>query len=172
MQRTVDESLADVDAILFVLDGTEPIGGGDRFVAERVFAIGTPVVVAAEQGRPAQARPPSAPRSSASPSSATSRRCSRSRAKRRDGVDRVGDELLALCAGGPGRTSVDAVDLGRPGALRIGELVREPALNRTREEVPHSIAAVTEEIEPPTRASAPGASTSRSRSRASRSGAS
>ena len=46
MQRTVDETLADVDAILFVLDGTEPPGAGDRFIAGRVFASATPVVIA------------------------------------------------------------------------------------------------------------------------------
>jgi len=46
MQRTVDETLADVDAILFVLDGTEPPGAGDRFIAGRVFGSGTPVVLA------------------------------------------------------------------------------------------------------------------------------
>ena len=46
MQRTVDEALADVDAFLFVLAADERIGGGDRFIAERVFAAGPPVVVA------------------------------------------------------------------------------------------------------------------------------
>ena len=46
MQRTVDETLADVDAFLFVLSANERIGGGDRFIAERIFAAGPPVVVA------------------------------------------------------------------------------------------------------------------------------
>ncbi len=46
MQRTVNDSLEDVDAVLFVLDGRERIGAGDRFVAERVFGLGVPVVIA------------------------------------------------------------------------------------------------------------------------------
>ena len=46
MQRTVDGALGDVDAILFVLAADEHLGGGDRFVAERVFSGGAPVVVA------------------------------------------------------------------------------------------------------------------------------
>ena len=33
MQATVDRSLTDCDAALFVLNAAEPIGGGDRFIA-------------------------------------------------------------------------------------------------------------------------------------------
>src|SRR5438046_9549818 len=46
MQRTVDQSLEDVEAVLFVLSARERIGAGDRFIAGRVFALGTPVVIA------------------------------------------------------------------------------------------------------------------------------
>jgi len=46
MQRTVDDSLEDVEAVVLVLDGSDRIGAGDRFVAERVFALGVPVVIA------------------------------------------------------------------------------------------------------------------------------
>jgi GTP-binding protein Era len=46
MQRTVDEALADVDALLFVLAADERVGAGDRFVADRVFGGDVPVVVA------------------------------------------------------------------------------------------------------------------------------
>ena len=45
-QRTVDASLEDVDAHLLVLAADETIGAGDRFVAERLFASGSPVVIA------------------------------------------------------------------------------------------------------------------------------
>src|SRR6266481_2552190 len=46
MQRTVDQSFEEVDAILFVLSARERIGAGDRFIAERVFSLGRPVVIA------------------------------------------------------------------------------------------------------------------------------
>ena len=39
-------SFEDVDAVLLVLDCRERIGAGDRFIAERVFALGVPVVIA------------------------------------------------------------------------------------------------------------------------------
>ena len=45
MQRTVDQSLEEIDAVCFVLDARERIGAGDRFIAQRVFALGVPVVV-------------------------------------------------------------------------------------------------------------------------------
>src|SRR5919198_5842296 len=46
MQRTVDKSFEDVDAVLLVLSARERIGAGDRFIAQRVFALGLPVVIA------------------------------------------------------------------------------------------------------------------------------
>src|SRR5437899_8685223 len=46
MQRTVDQSLDDVEAVLFVLSARERIGAGDRFIAQRVFALDVPVVIA------------------------------------------------------------------------------------------------------------------------------
>ena len=152
MQRTVDETLADVDAILFVLDGTEPPGAGDRFIATRVFASGTPVVLAlnkidrlspvaigaaieriAELGDFAALVPVSARTS--------------------DGVEHIRDELLVHASAGPALYPVDATS-GDPVRLRIAELVREAALNRTREEVPHAVAVLVDELVPATRRSA------------------
>ena len=46
MQQTVDSSFEDVDAVLLVVDARAHIGSGDRFVARRVFALGTPVIIA------------------------------------------------------------------------------------------------------------------------------
>ena len=40
MQRQVERSLADADAALFVLNGEQEIGAGDRFIAE---ALGRPL---------------------------------------------------------------------------------------------------------------------------------
>src|SRR5919199_6757936 len=39
MQRTVDTSFDEVDAVLFVLSARERIGAGDRFIAGRVFSL-------------------------------------------------------------------------------------------------------------------------------------
>ena len=39
MQRTVDQSLEEIDSVLLVLSARERIGAGDRYIAERVFAL-------------------------------------------------------------------------------------------------------------------------------------
>src|SRR6476619_6947194 len=46
MQGTVDAAFEDVDVVLFVVDCRDRIGAGDRFIAERVFALEVPVVIA------------------------------------------------------------------------------------------------------------------------------
>ena len=42
MQHTVDQTLGDCDAVIFVVNAAEAIGGGDRFIAERVRADRAP----------------------------------------------------------------------------------------------------------------------------------
>ena len=46
MQKTVDASFEDIDAVLFVVSARDRIGGGDRFIARRVYGLGKPVIVA------------------------------------------------------------------------------------------------------------------------------
>jgi GTPase len=144
MQRTVDQSLEDVEGILFVLSARERIGAGDRFIAERVFALGVPVVIAlnkvdrlkpghiAEQmARAAQLGDFHA----LHPVSAVTG----------DGVGALRDELVALLPEGPAYyPRAQRTDLTRE--AQVAELIREKALQLTREEVPHAISVEIEEI--------------------------
>jgi GTPase len=144
MQRTVDRSLDDVEAILFVLSARERIGAGDRFIAERVFALEIPVVIAlnkvdrlkpghiAEQmARAAQLGDFHA----LHPVSALTG----------DGIPALRDELVGLLPEGPAyypreqRTDLEP-------ELQIAELIREKALQLTREEVPHAISVEVDEL--------------------------
>ena len=144
MQRTVDQSLEDVEAILFVLSARERIGAGDRFIAERVFSLGAPVVIAlnkvdrlkpghiAEQmARAAQLGDFHA----VHPVSAVTG----------DGVDALRDELVALLPEGPAYYPPDQRTDLTP-ELQIAELVREKALQLTREELPHAISVEVDEL--------------------------
>ncbi|HWH54062.1 MAG TPA: GTPase Era [Gaiellaceae bacterium] len=144
MQRTVDQSFEEVDAVLFVLSARERIGAGDRFIAERVFGLAVPVVIAlnkvdrlkpghiAEQmqkgstlGRFHALHPVSAVTG--------------------DGVTDLREELVALLPEGPRYFDADQrTDL--PLELQIGELIREKALQLTRDEVPHAISVEVDEI--------------------------
>jgi GTPase len=144
MQRTVDQSLVDVEAILFLLSARERIGAGDRFIAERVFSLGMPVVIALNKvdrlkpGHIAEQMQNAARLGdfhALHPVSAVTG----------DGVADLRDDLVALLPEGPAYYPVDQrTDLAPE--LQIAELVREKALQLTREEVPHAISVGVDEL--------------------------
>jgi GTPase len=144
MQRTVDTSLEDVDAHLLVLAADEKIGAGDRFVAERVFASGCPVVIGlnkvdrlkpAEIARQIEAAAALGDFHSLHPVSAT----------RAEGLGPLLDDLAALLPEGPLYFGEDE-ETDLPLEARVAELVREQALVHTREEVPHAIGVEVDEL--------------------------
>ncbi len=145
MQRQVERSLADADAALFVLNGEQEIGAGDRFIAEALKRAGVPVVsvlnkvdrldrprtvkalaAAAELGVPGELYPVSA--------------------KTGDGVGDVVLELIALLPEGPFLYPPDE-ESDQSLELRLAELVREQVLLRTREELPHAVEVEIDELE-------------------------
>jgi len=145
MQRTVDSSFEDIDAVLFVLSARERIGAGDNFIAKRVFALGVPVVIALNKVDRLKAGHIASQMKTASqlgdfhalhPISA----------KTGDGIGDLRQELVELLPEGPlyfpreQRTDLGVED-------QIAELVREKALALTKEEVPHSITVEVHEIE-------------------------
>jgi GTPase len=145
MQRTVDESLAEVEGVLFVLAADERIGPGDRFIAARVFAGGAPVVVAlnkVDRVKPAQI----AAQIEASAGLGDFHALHPVSAKTGDGIAALREELAALLPAGPAYfPEGEVTDL--PLEARIAELVREKALALTRDEVPHAVTVEVEEIE-------------------------
>jgi GTPase len=144
MQRTVDSSFEDVDAVLFVLDARDRIGAGDRFIAQRVFSLGVPVVIALNKVDRLKGGHIATQMATASrlgdfhalhPVSA----------KTGDGIDELRGELVELLPEGPQyfppeqRTDLSVEE-------QVAELVREKAIQLTREEVPHAITAEVEEL--------------------------
>jgi len=145
MQRQVERALADADAALFVLNGEQEIGPGDRFIADALKRSGVPVVTvlnkvdrldrartlraltdAAELGVPGELFPISA--------------------KNGAGVGPVVEELVSLVPEGPfmyppGERSDQSVE------LQLAELIREQVLLRTREELPHAVEVEIDEVE-------------------------
>ena len=144
MQRTVDQSLEDVEAVLLVLSARERIGAGDRFIAERVFGLGVPVVIALNKvdrlkpGHIAEQMQNAARLGafhSLHPVSALTG----------DGVDELRGDLVSLLPEGPTYYPTEQrTDLAPE--LQIAELVREKALHLTREEVPHAISVEVDEL--------------------------
>ena len=145
MQRTVDSALEDVDGFLFVLAADEQIGAGDRFIAERVYAAGPPVVLALNKvDRLDPARIAAQIEQAASLGDFHS--LHPVSALHADGLAALEIDLAGLLPSGPAHFEQgDVTDL--PLETRIAELVREQALARTREEVPHAITVEVDEIE-------------------------
>jgi len=144
MQRTVDSAFEEVEGVLFVLSARERIGAGDRFIAGRVFALGAPVVIAlnkVDRLKPGhiasqmQAAARLGPFHALHPVSA----------KTGDGVGALREELVSLLPEGPLYFPAEQrTDLAVE--LQVAELVREKALQLTREEVPHAITVEVEEL--------------------------
>jgi GTP-binding protein Era len=144
MQRTVDSSFDNVDAVLLVLDARDRIGAGDRFIAKRVFSLGVPVVIALNKVDRLK------PGHIATQMNTASRlgdfhALHPVSAKTGDGVEELRTELVELLPEGPQyfppeqRTDLSVEE-------QIAELVREKAIQLTREEVPHAITAEVEEL--------------------------
>jgi len=145
MQRTVESSFEDADAVLFVLSARERIGAGDRFIAQRVFAVGAPVVIAlnkVDRLKPGHV----------ATQIATAARLGDFHAlhpvsaKTGDGVSALRDELVELLPEGPLYFPVEQrTDLSLE--HQVAELIREKALALTRDEVPHAITVEVEAID-------------------------
>jgi GTP-binding protein Era len=148
MQRSVDTSLGDVDAVLLVLDASEVSGGGDRYIAEQLAATGAPVVIALNKID--RLDPAAIMESIAGVADLVADYVALHPVSARtgDGVQELKAELAALLPEGP-EYFEPGVDSDQPLERRIGELVREQALSRTREEVPHAIAVVVDEVKAP-----------------------
>jgi GTP-binding protein Era len=145
MQRTVDSSFDDVDLVLFVLSARDRIGGGDRFVARRVYDLGVPVVVAlnkVDNLKPSHV----ITQMKAAAALGDFHALHPVSAKTKDGVDELRSDLVQLLPEGqpyfPREAATDQTV-----EERIAEIIREKALQLTRDEVPHSISVELDELE-------------------------
>ena len=144
MQHTVDSSFEDIDVVLLVLSARDRIGAGDRYVARRVFDLGIPVIIALNKidnlklGHVASQMKTAATLGdfhALHPVSAVTK----------DGVDELRGDLVHLLPEGPMYFPADqTTDLTLEN--RVAEVIREKALHLTRDEVPHAVTVVVEEI--------------------------
>jgi GTP-binding protein Era len=146
MQSRIEETIADdLDVILLVVNARERIGAGDRYVAKRVFEIGSPVIIALNKidrlkhGHVAEQMKTAATLGDFHALHPVS-------AKTGDGIAELRSDLISLLPEGP-LLYPDGEVTDMPLEARIAELVREQALRLTREEVPHALTAEVVEIE-------------------------
>ena len=147
MQRRVELELAESDAALFVLNGEEGVGPGDRFIAQLLARSPVPVIIAVnkcdrlDHTRTAQALMDADALGVGAEIFPIS-------ARRGKGVGPLTERLGGLMPEGPflfppEDTSDQSV------SVMLAELVREQVLRRTFQEVPHSVEVVIEDIERP-----------------------
>jgi len=145
MQHRVERELADSDVALFVVNGEEGIGPGDRFIARALLAARPEIPVLCAVNKCDRIGP-----------GATVEALSA--AAELEAVDEVfpvsarGGEGLEALVGRLGELIPEGPYLYPPedrsdqsSELMLAELIREQVLNRTRQEIPHSVeVAVTE----------------------------
>jgi len=147
MQKRVERELADSDLALIVINGEEGVGPGDRFIARALVAANSrlPTICAvnkADRLGPNEIVPVLAQAAELEgvdevfPISAQSG----------DGVEVLIDRLGELMPEGPCLyPPEDHSD--QSSELLLAELIREQVLNRTRQEIPHSVEVAVKEIE-------------------------
>ncbi|MFI0368270.1 GTPase Era [Actinomadura sp. 1N219] len=147
LDSLVRSTLTEVDAIGFCVPADQPVGPGDKYIARELAAVKkTPVVAIVTKTDLAS------PEQVAEQLLAVGRLgefadivpCS---AEQGFQVDLVGDLLIShLPEGMPLYPEGDLTD--EPEQIMIAELIREAALEGVRDELPHSIAVVVDEMNP------------------------
>lgn len=136
-------TLADADAVLFVIDATMPIGAGDRLIGERLIAAEADVVVAVNKMDKATRRETLEqlveaagwPFEEIYPVSAVTG----------EAVDELVAELASRLPEGP-MYFPQGMTTDQPEQLVIAEIIREKFLERLREELPHSLVIRVEDL--------------------------
>jgi len=149
MQKRVERELADSDVALIVINGEEGVGPGDRFIARVLTEAGgrLPTLCAVnkvDRTGPNELVPVLAEAAELEgvdevfPISARSG----------DGLDSLVARLAELVPESPYLYPPEESS-DQSSELMLAELIREQILNRTRQEIPHSVEVVVKSVEPP-----------------------
>ena len=145
MQRRVEAELAESDAALFVVNGEEGIGPGDRWIAGALRGAQVPVVLAVnkvdrlDRPRTVEVLAAAAELDVVDEIFPVSARTGR-------GVDALRDHLAGLMPEGPFLFPPEERS-DQPQTVLLAELIREQVLRRTFQEIPHAVEVVIDEIE-------------------------
>ena len=149
MQEQVLDSLAESDAILFLLDAPQAageLGTGDRYVARLVTESGTPAIVCINKIDLLRDRAQALPIVESVAGLGDWREIFPISATNGINVEPLLESVVELLPSGP-RYFPEGTVTDYPESLILGEYVREKALNVLREEVPHAVAVEIEGVE-------------------------
>lgn len=139
-------AIQSVDVLLFVVDGSVPLGKGDRYIGELLQQTKTPIILGLN-------KVDQQPEDSASVEQnyiqwATEHQWAISKfsALHETGLDPLLEQLAERLDPGPYYYPPDLVT-DQPERFIMGELIREQILLHTRQEVPHSVAIAIDKVE-------------------------
>jgi GTP-binding protein Era len=145
MQATVEREIADDDVVLFVLNGQEGIGPGDRWIAGVLADADVPVVIAVNK-IDRLSRPRTVEVLSAAADLGVGDDVFPLSARTGTGVVPLLAHLRGLLPEGPFFYPVES-PTDQAIEVLLAELIREQILRRTFQEVPHAVEVVVQEIE-------------------------
>jgi GTPase len=139
MQRRVVLELEQADAVLFVVNGEQGIGPGDRFIARHLLdaSAETPVICAVNKIDRLRAPGVARVLSEAAELAVVDEVFPIS-ARTGSGVGPLVDRLAELLPEGPFLYPPEELT-DQPSEVHLAELIREQVLRRTREELPHAV---------------------------------
>ena len=144
LNQTSSEATSGVEVVWHVVDGARGIGKGDLFVAERLPRGAKRFLVVNKADRMPQARMMAQLAAAESDLPPYDEYVPIS-ARRGEGIGTLVDLTVSELDPGPAYYPDEEVT-DQEGAFMVAELVREQLLARTRDELPHSIAVVTDEF--------------------------
>ncbi len=146
LNRRVEDAVADVDAVLLVVDAAAGVGRGDAFVAQREVTPFPGTKLCAVNKVDLLRGHAVVPQLSAAADLISFDHVVATSARTGRGLADLRSVVVEAMPEGVAHFPLDqATD--QPLEVRVAETVREKALALTREEIPHSIAVVIEEIE-------------------------
>jgi GTP-binding protein Era len=146
MQRRVEHELQEADAVLFVVNGEQGVGPGDRFIDGHLMRAesDTPVICAVNKVDRLSTAETAAALAQAAELESVDEVFPVS-AKRGSGLEPLVARFAELMPEGPLLyPPSDRSD--QPSNVHLAELVREQVLRRTRDELPHAVEVVVDEI--------------------------
>jgi GTP-binding protein Era len=144
LNDVVRDTLADVDVIVFCIPADQPVGTGDRFIARQLGAFTAPVVVVVTK-TDAASKQQVAEQLLAASQLVDATEVVPVSAVKGDQVELLEDLLVRLLPEGPPLYPAEQTT-DEDTERQIAELIREAALEKVRQEVPHSLAVSVEEL--------------------------
>jgi GTP-binding protein Era len=149
MQKRVERELADSDVALVVINGEEGVGPGDRFIVRALLDAGARLPVICVVNKADRCGPNElVPVLAAAAEMKGVDEVFPISARTGEGLAPLLERLGELVPEGPYMyPPEDSSD--QSSELLLAELIREQVLNRTRQEIPHSVEVKVAELEPP-----------------------